>query len=301
MLLNDNVNQCFSDIFKPPPDYDQLPDKPFCPGFLFDLSYAWVMLTKHALWLSAAVVTEKTADSENCVCKPSELPIYTKDPCIPSKPEISPTEPGVVESGVGTVRRTLFQMGKEIDKYSSQAQELVVNGITGAGELIEYLQNEENSTPKYGAIAIGGFTGFIFGLRGRFFKKLIYTSTGALSMAALCYPKQAMVYSKTACGYATVLMNFIYGVDKDDPSLQLPSLPKFPDSLSDAWSKIKSFGSTGEKQPANEVKKPKIDTAKIVSEAHDIATSKSCHCPIDTCKGSHEENLPSPDETVDLE
>lgn len=66
-----------------------------------------------------------------------------------------------------------------------------------------------------GAIAIGGLTGLIFGLRGGFFKKTIYATTGALGMASLCYPKEATEYSEVALTearkYATIAYNFAYG------------------------------------------------------------------------------------------
>lgn len=82
-------------------------------------------------------------------------------------------------------------------------------------DLISYLQQEDNTTPKYGAIAVGGLAGLIFGLRGGFFKRTIYASAGALGMAALCYPKEAAEYSRIgiteAKRYATIAYNFVNG------------------------------------------------------------------------------------------
>lgn len=69
--------------------------------------------------------------------------------------------------------------------------------------------------PRVGAIAIGGAAGMIFGIRGGFFKKLIYTSIGAGSVAAVCYPKEAKIHTEKALveakTYATIGYNFIYG------------------------------------------------------------------------------------------
>lgn len=42
---------------------------------------------------------------------------------------------------------------------------------------LDFLRQEENAIPRVGAVAVGGLAGLIFGLRGGFFKKLIYTST----------------------------------------------------------------------------------------------------------------------------
>lgn len=79
----------------------------------------------------------------------------------------------------------------------------------------DYLNEEDNTLPRAGAIAVGGLAGLIFGLRGGFFKKLIYTSIGAGGVASICYPKEAKVYSEQALvegkKYATIGYNFIYG------------------------------------------------------------------------------------------
>ena len=81
--------------------------------------------------------------------------------------------------------------------------------------LLQYLRQEDNTTPKAGAIVIGGLTGYILGLRGRFIKRTLYASAGALGMAALCYPKEASEYSQIAIAeakkYATIAYNFAYG------------------------------------------------------------------------------------------
>lgn len=63
---------------------------------------------------------------------------------------------------------------------------------------LDFLQAEENLIPRVGAIALGGLTGLIFALRKGMFKKMFYTSIGAGTMAALCYPAEAKLYSQEA-------------------------------------------------------------------------------------------------------
>ncbi len=60
------------------------------------------------------------------------------------------------------------------------------------------MKEEENVLPRSGAIALGGLTGLVFGIRGGFFKRLIYTTVGAGGMASLCYPKEAEEYFNEA-------------------------------------------------------------------------------------------------------
>lgn len=98
-----------------------------------------------------------------------------------------------------------------VQRYIISA-ELVVVYFLG---LIEYLQEEDNTVPRAGAIAIGGMAGFILGLRGGFFRRLLFTSTGALGMAAICYPNEAAEYSeiagKEAKRYINIAYNFYRG------------------------------------------------------------------------------------------
>lgn len=77
--------------------------------------------------------------------------------------------------------------------------------------LLDYLREESNIMPRVGAIGVGGLTGLILGLRGRTFKRLAYSSTGALAMAALCYPRKAEEGFNMAKHYVNVGYNFIYG------------------------------------------------------------------------------------------
>lgn len=62
-----------------------------------------------------------------------------------------------------------------------------------------------------GAIAIGGMAGLVLGLRGRKFKRIAYSSVGALSIAALCYPKKTEEGFNFAKHYVNVGYNFICG------------------------------------------------------------------------------------------
>lgn len=192
---------------------------------------------------AAAVVTDapKSDDPRDCKCKPSELPMYTKEPeCKPQ--EICVTEPGPLESTIGTVRRAVITAFDQTKQIMQTTEECAHAALEDAEDAIAYLQCEENVVPRCGAVAIGGVSGFIFGMRGGFFKRFIYTSAGALGIAAICYPAEAKEYSKIGLGYAAIAYNFIVGAKKDDPPLSGPSFLKMSDSLSEAWDTVKSLG-----------------------------------------------------------
>lgn len=81
--------------------------------------------------------------------------------------------------------------------------------------MVKYLSEESDDTTRMGAIGVGALTGFLLGLRGGMFKKLVYASAGALAMSGVCYPKETYQYSqegmKQAKKNATIMYNFIYG------------------------------------------------------------------------------------------
>lgn len=56
---------------------------------------------------------------------------------------------------------------------------------------IDNLREPDNANERYAVIGAGAILGLIFSLRGRFFKKLVYTSSGAGAAAAVCYPNEA--------------------------------------------------------------------------------------------------------------
>lgn len=165
------------------------------------------------------MVTESNKKSANSelVCKASELPLYSPTSEKPKATKQSETKPapGVIENTFGTIRRTIFSFTSEVSAYQRVATDYVEAGIDNADGLIKYLGEEDRTAPKAGAIALGGLTGIILGLRGGLFKRGLYGTVGAGIMASICYPKEAKEYSEIAFEegkkYATIAYNFAYG------------------------------------------------------------------------------------------
>ncbi|XP_017786400.1 PREDICTED: uncharacterized protein LOC108569384 [Nicrophorus vespilloides] len=197
---------------------------------------------------AAAVMTSEAPDYK--CCKRTELPIYVPDS---EKQEIVSKahkhehhEAGYLETSIGVVRKQIRHLSHQVQVVEDMGINYYNDGVEQAGWLINYLGEEDNMTPKYPAIAIGGLAGYIIALRGGFFRKLIFTSAGALGMASLCFPKEAAYYSEIGIEetrkYSHILYNFIYGVKKGDPQVELPSLPKMPGSVSEAWTMVVDLG-----------------------------------------------------------
>ncbi|XP_045504570.1 MICOS complex subunit MIC27 [Colias croceus] len=95
--------------------------------------------------------------------------------------------------------------------------------------IIQYLREEDNKQTRYGAVAMGGLTGFIFGLRGGFIRRIFYAGLGTTAMGYVCFPeetKQIMNENGTlAKQYINIAYNFLYGVKPGDPQLEV----KFPE------------------------------------------------------------------------
>uniref|UniRef100_A0A6P7FT98 MICOS complex subunit n=1 Tax=Diabrotica virgifera virgifera TaxID=50390 RepID=A0A6P7FT98_DIAVI len=207
---------------------------------------------------AVATDTKEKAVSDNKIdpklCRPSELPLYTPDP-IHNVKQIDDSESNQLEEVIRATRLKLVEINKEVEAYKRVGVEQFEKGKDELDWVVNYLRQEDNTLPKVGAIGIGGLTGLIFGLRGGFIKKTVYAAVGALGISAVCYPKEASEYSQVALTegkkYAVVAYNFVHGVKKDDPPLELPSLPKLPTSLDEAWESVKSFVSSdsSEKTP----------------------------------------------------
>ncbi|XP_076254778.1 MICOS complex subunit 26/27 [Rhynchophorus ferrugineus] len=208
------------------------------------------MVIRKCLLPAAVVVAEvklsqnNTLESQGNVCRPSELPIYTPDQQI-SEDVPKSTETNIVETSFKNARKLLTQYSEEIRAYEKVAKDSFNESKQNVEWLVDYLRQEDNMLPKAGAIGIGVLTGLIFGLRGGFFKRTIYATTGGLGMAAICYPKEASEYTRVGITeskkYLTIAYNFAYGVKKDDPPLELPTLPS---NFSEAWDSIKGTASS---------------------------------------------------------
>ena len=98
------------------------------------------------------------------------------------------------------------------------------------------LRDKDNVTAQAGFIGGLGLVGFLFGSlarRGRFFKRLLYTSAGAGGAASLCYPAEANDYANLAWEeskkLSLIAYNFVAGVQPEGDV----SKPKEAEVLSD--------------------------------------------------------------------
>lgn len=218
-----------------------------------------VIAASGPVFLGASVVTTadkkstvSTAKNENDVshykCKPSELPLYA--PLYARKvQEIDEhrTESALgktIESGIRAVRVEVAGAYDVAYSQTKNLDEYIKTGRNQVKSIVDYLNEPDNTAPRIGAVAIGGLSGFVLGLRGGFIRRVLYTGIGAGAIASICYPKEAGVYAQhgvvEAKRMATIAYNFAFGVKPGD-DVNAPEWPKVPTNfseLSDSFSDL---------------------------------------------------------------
>lgn len=168
--------------------------------------------------------------------RPSELPIYSLEDNYSKQIPCTECPPSALEQNISKIRKSLQAVMSEYQHYTGVVSDTIDTGIEHSRSLLDYLREESNVMPRMGAIAIGGIAGLVLGLRGRKFKRIMYSSAGALTMAAICYPKKAEEGFDLAKHYVNVGYNFIYGVKPGDNrqlQITMPEMPKMPTSFSE--------------------------------------------------------------------
>ncbi|KAK0098870.1 hypothetical protein PV326_000805 [Microctonus aethiopoides] len=177
--------------------------------------------------------TPVQCNNEINLIRPSQLPIYTHETsssCTTKNTTCYTDEnsPSFLEQGFGTIRKNIQGVLKEYDDVMGSISNKIDTGIAHSQITLEFLREESNTLPRIGAVAIGGLTGLIFSLRGRKFKRLIYTTTGAITVAGICYPNEAKETLTASKHYINIGYNFIYGVKPGDENQLEIVWPEFP-------------------------------------------------------------------------
>ncbi|EZA47565.1 MICOS complex subunit MIC27 isoform X2 [Ooceraea biroi] len=160
--------------------------------------------------------------------RPSELPIYTFEDDYCKQSPCKECPPSALEQNISKVRKSIQAVVSEYQHYTGVVSDTISIGYEHSNSLLDYLREESNVMPRMGAIGIGGLAGLILGLRGRTFKRIVYSSTGAVTMAAICYPRKVEEGFDAAKHYVNVGYNFIYGVKPGDDQ-QLGTKSELPD------------------------------------------------------------------------
>ncbi|CAH2267812.1 jg5749 [Pararge aegeria aegeria] len=168
--------------------------------------------------------------------KPSELPIYEAphaDYAEYLEAQAKDNKTSYVRSALLAPVRAVREQVQTAVAHTESATSTIKDQYSELQDrsewIVQYLREEENKQMRYGAVAMGGLTGFIFGLRGGLIRRIFYAGLGTTGMGYVCFPeetKQLMKDNGTLLRqYINIAYNFCYGVKPGDPQLEV----KFPE------------------------------------------------------------------------
>ena len=133
----------------------------------------------------------------------NDLPIYKLKEA--SKKEIlvqldgkQQDEPGMFSDFIRSTRQSACSLVKSFQSETDSVITYVDKTEKNVISQLNYIQNDTNIIPKFVFISLAGFGGMLLGFRRSKLRKLFYGVTFGTAAAALCYPKEAKIYSGQA-------------------------------------------------------------------------------------------------------
>ncbi|XP_065203771.1 MICOS complex subunit MIC27 [Planococcus citri] len=174
---------------------------------------------------------------EKILKKRTELPIYTEK-SLKSVQNNDEARNELILHGVQLFRSEGCKLVRSVQSVSDRCSTFFRTGVAHATSnyvtTVDYLREDRNILQRIGAISGGVLFGYILGIRKGFFKRLLYTTSGGISAAAICYPNEAEEYlkhsSQLSKKYAIISYHFLNGVSKDLTGYELPTFPLKPAS-----------------------------------------------------------------------
>ncbi|XP_054271683.1 MICOS complex subunit MIC27 isoform X2 [Macrosteles quadrilineatus] len=179
---------------------------------------------------SVAAAEEKKDEEKKQLIRRKDLSIYPakKEEKIVTREEEDKPDSALM-SAVRQVREAVWSAGKQVQGVSDSVNHVIETGKAHTASSIQILREDDHYLHRYGAITVGGLVGYVFAIRRGFFRKIIYTGTGATAVASVVYPEEAKEYSSEALAaakkYIVVAYHFVNGVLRDYAGVQLPNLP----------------------------------------------------------------------------
>ncbi|XP_054271686.1 MICOS complex subunit MIC27 isoform X3 [Macrosteles quadrilineatus] len=184
---------------------------------------------------SVAAAEEKKDEEKKQLIRRKDLSIYPakKEEKIVTREEEDKPDSALM-SAVRQVREAVWSAGKQVQGVSDSVNHVIETGKAHTASSIQILREDDHYLHRYGAITVGGLVGYVFAIRRGFFRKIIYTGTGATAVASVVYPEEAKEYSSEALAaakkYIVVAYHFVNGDKKQgndsDKETKKPSKPE---------------------------------------------------------------------------
>lgn len=109
------------------------------------------------------------------------------------------SQPDALKANISIVRKQVQEVVGPVGAFEERVKEVYATGKAHSAETYRQILEPENGLMRWGVIGGGALFGYAIGaMRGRFFKKLFYTSLGVASTSAACYPRTAAELTKEA-------------------------------------------------------------------------------------------------------
>ncbi|CAL2035146.1 unnamed protein product [Caenorhabditis brenneri] len=150
------------------------------------------------------LVTSKQTSGRGVESNPvkiDQLPLYAEDN-VPLKKKFIPEEPLPLQREFATVRIACEEEYARVAERFKVVDCAMTQTKKAANRCNEYLTEEWTALPKAAAITVGGMAGFVLGLKRGPVGRLFTTTIGLATMAAFCYPIEAVDAAKTGKAHA---------------------------------------------------------------------------------------------------
>jgi len=149
-------------------------------------------------------------DSQQKV-KVSSIPLYP----APEEYEYYVDPPSKTENIVKDVRISVEKVKSDCQPFLDKVSHIYNTGIAHTNESIISLRDEDHLLARIGFMTAGGVIGLLSARRGRFLKRVAYTSIGIGGFGAVCYPQKAENLAASGFDYtkknARIAYHFIIG------------------------------------------------------------------------------------------
>jgi len=213
------------------------------------------------------------AEEEKNLVRPSQLPLY--DQPEQTQYVLANREPGLLEENIKVARESLNLVSEQVAEAGEKMNYVIETGVAHSQGAYNQLLEEDNLAGRVGVIAGGATLGLIVGLlRGRFIKRVLYTTLGAGIGASISYPAEAKQLSEEAYTEtrkkAMIAYNFVNGVDSSgtaESSLIASSITRISSVLLRYLGEIRAKIGSGVQTSKVEVDKTPIRKDTVIFES----------------------------------
>lgn len=151
------------------------------------------------LWRKPASEARSPLDPSKFVTV-DQLPMYSEQ--YPKSYTFVESPPLPMQEGISKVRQSATDQFGTLKERLKDADKALHKGAKAVYGLNRQVQDEWTTVPKAMAILMGGMAGYILGMRRSFFRRWLYSGAGLTTMAAFCYPNEAVAVCRAGMARA---------------------------------------------------------------------------------------------------